>query len=163
MEATKQWWGPRIWRILHCMAEFSDRSDCGLLWRNVLLATANILPCALCKAHLQTSLGHLSLAQPRPATVMRGLLRHFLWTLHQSSATVGISEESLTGLYGGTRATVLQSVRQEAQVIDETFRRLHILDRHHEGGLRVWVQAIHHLTRLLLVLEPPPLVGRRRR
>jgi hypothetical protein len=145
------------------MAEFSDRSDCGLPWRNVLHATADILPCAICKTHLQSAIGHISLAQPRPAAVMRELLRHFLWTLHQSSATVGISEESLTGLYGGTRPTVLHSVREEAQVIDETFRRLHILNRHHEGGLRVWVQAIHHLTRLLSVLEPPPLVGRRRR
>jgi len=163
MEATKQWWGPRIWRILHCMAEFSDRSDCGLSWRAVLHATVDILPCDLCRDHLRTAMGRLPLAQPRPAASMRELIRHFLWTLHQSSATVGISEESLTELYGGARFSQLQSVRQEAGVIEEAFRRIHILDRRHEGELRPWVQAIHHLTRLLSVLEPPAPRRRGRR
>ena len=163
MEATKQWWGPRIWRILHCMAEFSDRSECGGPWRAVLRATVDVLPCDLCRSHLRAAIGSISLMTPRPAETMRSLLRHFLWTLHQGSATVGISEESLTGLYGGDRATVLQSVRQGVKEIEDTFRRAHVLDRFHEGALRPWTLAIQHLVHVLWLPEPVHSSNRRRR
>ena len=163
MEATKQWWGPRIWRILHCMAEFSDRSECGGAWRAVLRTTVDVLPCDLCRSHLRDSIGSISILQPRPAETMRSMLRHFLWTLHQGSATVGISEESLTGLYGGDRVAVLKSVREGAREIEETFRRVHVLDRFHEGALRPWILAIQHLVHLLLIPEPAPRPARRRR
>lgn len=161
MEATKQWWGPRIWRILHCMAEFSDRSGCGGPWRAVLRSTVDVLPCDLCRTHLRAAIGSLSLLQPRPAEALRSLMRHFVWALHQDSATVGISEESLTELYGGDRATVLLSVREEAREIEETFRRLHVLDRFHEGALRPWILAIQHLVHMLLL--PEPMISNRRR
>ena len=162
MESTKQWWGPRIWRILHCMAEFSDRSQCGGSWRAVLRATVDVLPCDLCRTHLRSAIGSVSLLQPRPAGDMRTLIRHFLWTLHQGSATVGISEESLTELYGGDRATVLQSVRDGVREIESTFRRVRVLDRFHEGALRPWTLAIQHLVHLLWLPEPPPSSHRRR-
>ena len=160
MESTKQWWGPRIWRILHRMAEFSDRSGCGLPWRTVLRSTLEILPCEICKAHFRAAIGTLSLVQPRPAADMRSLLRHFLWNIHTSSATVGISEESLSELYGGDRAFILQSVREEARVLEEAFRRLHVLDRMHEGSLRPWIHSIDHLAHLLSL---PEVVSNRRR
>jgi hypothetical protein len=161
MEATKQWWGPRIWRILHCMAEFSDRSDCGLSWRAVLRLTVDVLPCELCRSHLRAAMGSISLTSPRPAGDMRTLLRHFLWTLHQGSATVGISEESLAELYGGDRATVLQAVREGASEVEKAFLRVHALNRFHEGALRPWLHAVHHLVHVLLL--PEPSVNRRRR
>jgi hypothetical protein len=162
MEATKQWWGPRIWRILHCLAEFSDRSDCGLAWRSVLRTTAEILPCDLCKNHMRTANGTIGLVQSRTAAEMRTLLRHYLWSLHQGSATVGISEEDLTGFYGGDRTTILQSVRVGVREVDQAFRRLHVLDRFHEGGLQAWVHAVDHLSRILWTLELPPLPTRGR-
>ena len=163
MEATKQWWGPRIWRILHCLAEFSDRSDCGLAWRSVLRATAEILPCDLCKNHMRTANGTIGLAQSRTAAEMQTLMRHYLWSLHQASATVGISEEDLSGFYGGDRTTILQSVRVGVREVDQAFRRLHVLDRFHEGGLQAWVHAVDHLSRILWTLELPPQTTRGRR
>ena len=163
MEATKQWWGPRIWRILHCLAEFSDRSDCGLAWRSVLRATAEILPCDLCKNHMRTANGTIGLVQSRTAAEMRTLLRHYLWSLHQQSTTVGISEEDLTGFYGGDRTTILQSVRVGVREVDQAFRRLHVLDRFHEGGLQAWVHAVDHLSRILWTVELPPQTTRGRR
>jgi hypothetical protein len=162
MESKKQWWGPRIWRILHCLAEFSDRTQCGGPWRAVLRSTIDVLPCEICRSHLRAAIGSISLLQPRPAETIRALIRNFLWALHQSSATVGISEESLTGLYGGDRATVLLAVREGAQEIVETFRRLHVLDRFHEGALRPWLLAIQHLGHMLLLPEPVIVNGRRR-
>jgi len=108
--------------------------------------------------------GSIGLVQPRPAAEMRTLLRHYLWSLHQGSATVGISEEDLTGLYGGDRITVLQSVRVGAREVEEAFRRLHVLNRFNEGGLRAWTHAVDHLAHLLWTPEPPPrpMRGRRR-
>jgi hypothetical protein len=163
MEATKQWWGPRIWRILHCLAEFSDRSDCGLAWRSVLRATAEILPCDLCKNHMRIANGTIGLVQSRTAAEMQTLIRHYLWSLHQASATVGISEEDLTGFYGGDRTAILQSVRAGVREVDQAFRRLRVLDRFHEGGLQAWVHAVDHLSRILWTLELPPQTTRGRR
>lgn len=143
------------------MAEFSDRSDCGLAWRAVLRATVDILPCDICRTHLRAAIGALPLVQPRPAADMRALLRHFLWSLHGASATVGISEESLSELYGGDRGLVLKSARDEAHNVDAAFRRIHVLDRIREGALRPWTHAIDHLARMLS--NPELLPGRRRR
>jgi len=46
-------WGPKLWRVLHVLADLSDRRDVSLLWQTVLKATADVLPCDKCRKHLQ--------------------------------------------------------------------------------------------------------------
>jgi hypothetical protein len=49
--ASRYYWGPRLWRAFHLMANISDRRDISALWRQFLYTSAAALPCAQCKGH----------------------------------------------------------------------------------------------------------------
>ena len=53
---NKVYWGPRLWRLFHLLAEVSDRNDLYLLWPTFLRLTATIMPCAACRQHLSVYL-----------------------------------------------------------------------------------------------------------
>ena len=50
--ASKLYWGPRLWKMLHMLAEISDRRDMIHLWNNLMSMTAHVMPCEQCRAHL---------------------------------------------------------------------------------------------------------------
>jgi hypothetical protein len=50
--SSRDIWGPLVWKLLHAMADLSNRRDVYLLWNQVLRATATILPCELCRVHM---------------------------------------------------------------------------------------------------------------
>lgn len=52
----KEYWGPRVWRCFHLLANISDRRDIVGLWQALLRATAAILPCEKCRVHFSTYL-----------------------------------------------------------------------------------------------------------
>ena len=110
MSRAKSWWGPRIWRILHSVAEITDRTDCSLLWRFALHATANMLPCAMCRLHFRAAIQTMRFP---PTANIRGTLRHSLWAIHRDSGSADpVGEEELTSLYGGDRGTVLRLAQE---------------------------------------------------
>jgi hypothetical protein len=53
---SKEYWGPRVWRCFHLLANISDRRDVVGLWRGLLRASAAILPCEKCRGHFNTYL-----------------------------------------------------------------------------------------------------------
>ena len=112
MSRDKSWWGPRIWRILHSVAEISDRTDCALLWRSALHATADILPCAMCRIHFRAAIQRMRFP---PTANIQGPLRHSLWAIHRDAgSTEPVAEEELTSLYGngGDRSAILRLSRE---------------------------------------------------
>lgn len=159
----KSWWGPRIWRILHCLAEVSDRTDCGAGWRIILQETAAILPCDVCREHFTVAVRGLRL--PSLGTAPRSALRRMLWSTHRG---VGgdLPENELSSLYGygGDRSAVVAEVRRLVAEVVGAFRTDNVLDRFRVGHLSTWEGAIMRLAGLLSV---PELVaaptGRRRR
>jgi hypothetical protein len=54
--ANKLYWGPRLWRIFHLLANISDRRDVPSIWRQLLRVSALVIPCAKCRTHFQTHL-----------------------------------------------------------------------------------------------------------
>lgn len=50
---SREIWGPKVWRMLHLFADVSDRRDVALLWASIMKSTADVLPCAICRKHLQ--------------------------------------------------------------------------------------------------------------
>ena len=114
----RRWWGPRIWRMLHSLAEISDRSDCGPLWRAVVHATAEVLPCALCKKHFQEAIRRMQFPIGQS---MQARMRHSLWFAH---AAVGgtLPEEGLVAEYGGDRAAVAQRAADLLREVSDAFR-----------------------------------------
>jgi hypothetical protein len=55
-KTQKIYWGPRLWRLFHLLAELSDRRDIHMLWPNLLRITSVVLPCEACRVHLATYL-----------------------------------------------------------------------------------------------------------
>lgn len=51
--ASPEVWGARLWRILHGLADLSDRRDVYPLWNTFLRWTAQVLPCQKCQQHMQ--------------------------------------------------------------------------------------------------------------
>lgn len=49
---TPETWGPRVWRLLHGLADLSDRRDIYPLWSTFLKYTAIVLPCQKCQHHM---------------------------------------------------------------------------------------------------------------
>lgn len=173
MSANKKWWGPRIWRILHCLAEISDRQDCIVGWRIVLQHTIRILPCEICRSHFSSALRSLRMPSIGSGKNPRENLRDFLWKTHTNSkqlATdrekdtneneneneINFLKESLTEEYGygGDRSLVVAEVHRLITEIVTEFRRESVLDRFQIGFLEEWNRSVTHLANLLLVCEP---------
>lgn len=163
--ADKRWWGPRIWRILHCLAEISDRRDCAGGWRIVLSETAQMLPCDLCRTHFLGAIRGLRLPGPETGRAPRDAVRHMLWATHASSRDgvclpeAGLSEEYG---YGGVRGAVVAEVRRLLDEVVGAFRAVNVLDRFRVGHLEAWVRAVGSLTGLLAIPEMV-LTGQMRR
>jgi len=149
---NKKWWGPRIWRILHSLAEISDRVDCGPAWRTALITTADMLPCAVCRAHFAEGVRdiHLRVGQNPRAT-----LRHRLWALH--AATGGsLPEEGLAAEYdcSGNRGEVLRVAGGLIEEVVTALRDASVYDRFTVGRLVTWQRALHALITLLQTPAP---------
>ena len=50
--ASRLYWGPRLWRVFHLLAEISDRRDMYMLWTSLLRITAPVVPCDVCRNHI---------------------------------------------------------------------------------------------------------------
>ena len=149
--ANKHWWGPRVWRILHSLAEISDRTDCGPAWAVVLRETANMLPCTVCRAHFHEHIRGLHLSVGRAP---REELRRWLWNVHRETGGA-LPFEDLSGEYGqgGNREAVFQTAAALIGEIYTGFRDNHVLDRFTVGHLASWHRGALTLARLLQAPE----------
>lgn len=149
---NKKWWGPRIWRILHSLAEISDRIDCGPAWRTALTTTADMLPCAVCRTHFADGTRGISL---RVGLNPRMTLRHNLWSLHTNTGG-SLSEEGLSAEYdcSGNREEVLRVAGGLIEEVVTALRDGGVYDRFTVGRLVIWQRSLHALIALLHTPAP---------
>ena len=84
---------------MHSLAEISDRTDVASMWRVALVATAAVLPCALCREHFRDVIRRMVFP---PIANIRTRLRHDLWAAHAAAGSdEPLEEEALTAMYGG--------------------------------------------------------------
>ena len=137
-------WGPLLWKLLHTMAEWSDRRDIIYRWKHVLELTSAAIPCTRCRRHMQEYLRMHSMfiRPPEPIPPVRGkqkgwipakgedvklAIRKGLWTFHnhvnRSTGATELTEEDANALYQGTdRATSLRSVRDTLASLEVLWR-----------------------------------------
>jgi hypothetical protein len=160
----KGWWGPRIWRILHSLAEISDRRDCALAWHSTLRATAEMIPCIACRVHFHTMLN--SIKYPID-TVIRTPLRTMLWRAHKETGGE-LPEEELTAVYGGERPAIVAAASELVKEVQLNF--VTVFTPYQLSNLQIWVRTIQYLINLLRNsdipvpkvkgVKPNPLRGR---
>ena len=151
----KGWWGPRFWRILHSLAEINDRTDVGPAWRQALLLTAEVLPCAMCRSHFRNHVRSIGF----PIGVSNyATLRRLFWSIHAEtvSAAEPFPEERLASEYGGGREEIVTRVTQLLSEVVTTFQERHVLDQVHAANLNPWHRAMLQLIVLLRYPQPPP-------
>lgn len=157
----KSWWGPRIWRILHSLAEINDRTDVGPAWRQALLLTAEVLPCAVCRAHFRNHVRSIGF----PVGVSSyATLRRLFWTIHAGtiSGAEPFPEERLVTEYGGGREEIVARVTQLLSEVVTMFQERHVLDQVHAANLNPWHRAMLQLVALLRYPQPPARPARTR-
>lgn len=90
MATRREVWGPPAWRFLHLSAALSDRKDVWALWMPFLRATAQVLPCDLCRTEMiQYVQANRYAANPITVTgadVKDGMMR-YLWAFHNTVNT----------------------------------------------------------------------------
>jgi hypothetical protein len=152
--ADKHWWGPRIWRILHSLAEVSDRAGCGPAWRGVLRATVEVLPCEICRRHFAAAAAGIALPVLGDC---RERIRHGLWVAHGGGGV--FTEEQLAAEYGcdGNRDAVLNRVMGLVDEVGTAFRAEAVLGRFRAGALPDWERAVRGL--VVLLRAPPVAAG----
>ena len=84
---SKEYWGPKIWRLFHLLTEVSDRNDVLLIWKRWIRQTGEIMPCEKCRIHLRQYLRlqpFLTFKDPAKhnGAKTRDYIRSELMTLH---------------------------------------------------------------------------------
>ena len=89
---TREAWGPRFWKILHTLAEYSGNQTNQILsndevdaWILLLKSQAFVMPCALCKQHyLEWQQSHkLEGIKQLVGEKRREWIRKWLWACHK--------------------------------------------------------------------------------
>lgn len=127
----KQYWGPRLWRLFHLMAEVSDRRDISALWRKWIFATSDAMPCERCRVHLKMYLQtHTIIPQINPhsktgANVRDGI-RLALFKFHNDvNRMIHLPVQPptiLSQLYGGSRAHILSMIQTLFQELKHSWK-----------------------------------------
>ena len=133
-KASKESWGPLLWRLFHCIAEVSDRRDIPGYWRTLLVSSAGTLPCALCRNHFGEYLRTHSMATVKnPYTakgdVIREKIRNEIWAFHnhvnQNLGKPEFKYEDLATEYGiRTRQEILLEIQQLFDSLQEAWNPL---------------------------------------
>jgi len=128
---SKDFWGPRLWRMFHLLAEISDRGDVSGLWRKWFTQTANIMPCEKCRKHLREFIRFKPFIRFQDPTKNKEKVRDHIRTeilnLHNHVNTnIGkpvFTEEDLANEYGG-------KTRQRHEILLETQIILGEIEQH---------------------------------
>lgn len=153
----KTWWGPRVWRAFHLLAEQSNRADSLGPWKTVLRLTADAIPCQACRGHFGVALRRLHFP-PAPVTadIVWKTIRSFLWSVHGETSSESIPEEALTDMYGGNREMRIQEALDLITEVSTVWKAEPVPTW---PAVTVWEKAVHSLAHRLLIYEmpvPPP-------
>ena len=127
---SKLYWGPRVWRLFHTLAEVSNRRDVLGIWHTVLIATAQSMPCEQCRIHFSAYL------RTNPITVVkrsilitgpqtRDRIRNELWRFHNVvNRNTGKEEQSIDILNEQYGAKTRDELLLEAQEIVNELKKI---------------------------------------
>jgi hypothetical protein len=134
--ASRFYWGPRLWRVFHLLAEISDRRDMYMLWTNLLRVTGPVVPCDTCRNHIGSYIrSHAFMRAVRPHLItgeaVRQIARQNLLDFHNNvNERLGkpvVPREQLATLYGGdekTRGAILSEIHKLLEEINAAWTPL---------------------------------------
>ena len=141
---SKDYWGPRLWRMFHLLAEISDRADVSAQWRKWFVQTSNIMPCEKCRAHLRTYLRFNKFIRfQNPLTnakTVRDHIRAEIFKLHNhanaNAEKPAFAEEDLAKAYGEkTRNEILLETQTILGEVERHWLSLDFFKTRHQEWL----------------------------
>ena len=154
---SREIWGPKVWKMLHLFADVSDRRDVALLWANVMKTTSEVLPCAICRKHLQGYLKTHTFMKIRQPNLIEGqqVRQQIMSELHLIHNVVNhrlgkpiFPFESLKTTYLGTRVDKLleaKNILEELKLMWGTM----IFRAVNPAALLEWKRSLNLLAALL--------------
>jgi hypothetical protein len=116
---SKEQWGPLLWRLLHNIAEVSDRRDLAFLWISLMKDTVAVMPCTQCRHHLGEYLRTHRFMFIKNQHLLTGeqvkkIIRTDLFNLHNSVNSrlnhSVLSFEEYSALYNKTRSETITEI-----------------------------------------------------
>ncbi len=151
-------WGPRLWRVLHTLAERLGRQGVPLLamdevraWIFLLRETGEVMPCALCRKHYKEWRKEHPLdafLETRGGGLLQQRARSWLWSLHEAvnrrREMAGVAEEDVPALYASSAG-----LQADVEALVKLFQQA-VLERQIDGGaLREWRARLTMVRRLV--------------
>jgi len=125
---SKEWWGPKIWSILHNLAWLSDRTDVLPVWKRVAQSLSQVMPCPLCRTHFANYMKNHPLFLTKSTTTTKGTdiklqIVGDIWALHNAVNIRNRKEvfpiELLNAMYvNKTRNSILQETSRMINTIN---------------------------------------------
>ena len=159
---SKLYWGPRVWKLFHTLAEVSNRRDVLGMWHMVLAATAESMPCAQCRTHFRAYLRTHPITFVKRGIQLTGVqvrdkIRNELWKFHNIvNKSTGKEEASIDILLEQYGAKTRNELLLEAQRLVSDIKGLWeplLYKQISAKALHEWKRA---LQTLLLVLRGGP-------
>ena len=160
-KSSKQYWGPRIWKMFHLLSEVSDRIDISLLWNNWIKQTVLIMPCEKCRKHLEQYLRTNPCIKHHNPLSMNGsqtkvYIRNELMQLHNAvNARLGkqvCTYEEYVHIYmkDCTRESILHEVHTLMGELEQAFAPLEYI-KANMHAYNCWKRTYTKLVSLLVV------------
>ncbi len=124
-------WGPRLWRLLHTLADLSDRRDVYPLWNSFLRATISNIPCQRCQQHM-AEYWQRNRFLPKGWEYMRGEdvrqdIRSKLHAFHNNvNARLGKPQPPLGSLGTLDRPALYNQLREDYDFLKSTWPTIHM-------------------------------------
>lgn len=112
--ASKEVWGPPLWRLLHSLAERLGRQTIPMMatdekraWVNLLKSVGDVMPCMACRTHYRAWCGSRPPERFASSYRLAEDARKWLWGLHDEvNRSRGVQSpplEDIPGLYGSRK------------------------------------------------------------
>lgn len=124
-------WGPRLWSLLHTLADLSDRKDIYPLWNSFLRATTANIPCQKCQIHM-AEYWRTHTFLPKGWGSMSGIMvrqdiRQKLHAFHNSvNDRVGKPRYPLSSIGTLDRSALYARVREDFDFLKTTWSSIHM-------------------------------------
>ena len=154
--SSKLYWGPRLWRVFHLLAEISDRRDMVMLWNNLMRLTAVSMPCEQCRVHLTAYMrSHVFVRFAKIHLVTGEMVRHRarneLLSLHNDvNARLGkatFSEADIAAMYVKPRSETIAEIYKNLDEIKAAWTPL-VHSRINGSAFNDWKKHIHMMVAL---------------
>lgn len=154
--SSKLYWGPRLWRVFHLLAEISDRRDMVMLWNNLMRLTAASMPCEQCRTHLAAYMrSHVFVRFAKIHLVTGELVRHRaraeLLNLHNDvNARLGkptLTEADAVAINSKTRGETIAEINRNLDEIKTAWTPL-VHSRINGSAFNDWKKHIHMMVAL---------------